>query len=129
MRQGKKLFSFIEVDANTPIQKLSVLDQFRVLVKKLAKDDAAELAANDAVTQSMLHLKADLIGFLNEAVEPIRQGKRHAVSVSLSSDFEPVLDEVLQSSRFRNYYNITVTRPEIDFDVAYEMRVDLVAKE
>ena len=41
MRQGKKLFTFVEVDANTPIQKLSVLDQFRVLIKKMANDDAA----------------------------------------------------------------------------------------
>ena len=53
MRQGKKLFSFVEVDANTPIQKLSVLDQFRVLIKKMANDDAAELKADDAVTQNL----------------------------------------------------------------------------
>lgn len=129
MRQGKKLFTFVEVDANTPIQKLSVLDQFRVLIKKMANDDAVELKADDAVTQNLLHLKADLIGFLDKAVEPIRQGKRFAVSVSISSDFEPVMDEVLQSSRFKNYYNITVTKPDIEFDVTYQIRIDLVAKE
>ena len=129
MRQGKKLFTFVEVDANTPIQKLSVLDQFRVLIKKMANDDAAELKADDAVTQNLLHLKDELIGFLDKAVEPNRQGKRFAVSVSISSDFEPVMDEVLQSSRFKNYYNITVTKPDIEFDVTYQIRIDLVAKE
>lgn len=129
MRQGKKLFSFVEVDANTPIQKLSVLDQFRVLIKKMANDDAAELKADDAVTQNLLHLKADLIGFLDTAVEPIRQGKKFAVSVAVSSDFEPVLQEVLNSSKFKNYYEITVSKPDIEFDVTYQIRVDLIAKE
>lgn len=129
MRQGKKLFSFVEVDANTPIQKLSVLDQFRVLIKKMANDDAAELKADDAVTQNLLHLKADLIGFLDTAVEPIRQGKKFAVSVAISSDFEPVLQEVLNSSKFKNYYEITVSKPDIEFDVTYQIRVDLIAKE
>lgn len=129
MRQGKKLFSFVEVDANTPIQKLSVLDQFRVLIKKMANDDAAELKADDAVTQNLLHLKADLIGFLDMAVEPIRQGKKFAVSVAISSDFEPVLQEVLNSSKFKNYYEITVSKPDIEFDVTYQIRVDLIAKE
>lgn len=129
MRQGKKLFSFVEVDANTPIQKLSVLDQFRVLIKKMANDDAAELKADDAVIQNLLHLKADLIGFLDTAVEPIRQGKKFAVSVAISSDFEPVLQEVLNSSKFKNYYEITVSKPDIEFDVTYQIRVDLIAKE
>ena len=39
------------------------------------------------------------------------------------------MDEVLQSSRFKNYYNITVTKPDIEFDVTYQIRIDLVAKE
>lgn len=128
MGRAKKLFSFIEVDENTPIQKLSVMDQFRVLVKKITHDDGAELMAEDAVTQSQLQLKADLLGFLDEALQPIREGKRRAVSLSLSNEFDPVLMEVLGSPRIDNYYNVTVTRPDIEFDIKYFIRVDLEVK-
>lgn len=125
MYGGKKLFSFVEVDENTPIQKLSVMDQFRVLIKKMTADDAAELMAEDAVTLNLLRLKADLIGLLDEALEPIRQGKRRAVSISLSNEFDPVLDEVINSPNISNYYYVDVTRPDIEYDIPYKIRLDL----
>lgn len=125
MYGGKKLFSFIEVDENTPIQKLSVMDQFRVLIKKMTADDAAELMAEDAVTLNLLRLKADLTGLLDEALEPIRQGKRRAVSISLSNEFDPVLDEVINSPNISNYYYVDVTRPDIEYDIPYKIRLDL----
>lgn len=128
MINGKKLFSFIEVDENTPIQKLSVADQMRVLVKKITADDSAELMAEDAVTMNMLQLKADLLGLLDEALEPIRKGKRRAVSISLSNEFDPVLDEVLNSPRISNYYYVSVQRPDIEYDIAYNIRLDLEVK-
>lgn len=129
MGKKQKLFSYIEVDQNTPIQKLTVMDQFRVLLKKMAEDDSAELLAEDAVTQNLMHLKADLVGLLDEALEPIRQGKRFAVSIDLSNDFDPVLKEVLSSTRIANYYNVTVTRPNIEYDIPYTMRLDMEIKE
>lgn len=125
MYGGKKLFSFIEVDENTPIQKLSVMDQFRVLIKKMTADDATELMAEDAVTLNLLRLKADLIDLLDEALEPIRQGKRRAVSISLSNEFDPVLDEVINSPNISNYYYVDVTRPDIEYDIPYKIRLDL----
>lgn len=125
MKGGKKLFSFIEVDENTPIQKLSVFDQLRVLIKKLASDDSAELMAEDAVTQNQLRLKADLIDFLNQALDPIRRGKRRAVSLSIPNVFDPVLDEVLNAPRIQNYYYVDVKRPDIEYDIPFDIRVDM----
>lgn len=128
MQKKHKLFSYIEVDDNTPLQKLGVMDQLRVLIRKLGQDDASELIAEDAVTRNLLQLKADLLQLLDDALEPIRMGKRYAVSLSVSNDFDPVLDEVLKSSRIANYYSVTVTRPNIEYDIAYNIRVDLVVK-
>ena len=125
MLGGKKLFSFIEVDENTPIQKLSVMDQLRVLIKKMTADDSAELMAEDAVTLNLLRLKADLTGLLDKALEPIRQGKRREVSISLSNEFDPVLDEVINSPNISNYYYVDVTRPDIEYDIPYKIRLDL----
>lgn len=128
MQKKRKLFSYIEVDDNTPIQKLGVMDQLRVLIRKMGQDDASELTAEDAVTQNLLQLKADLLQLLDDALEPIRMGKKYAVSLSISNEFDPVLDEVLKSSRIANYYDVTVTRPDIEYDITYNMRVDLVVK-
>ena len=68
MEKKRKLFSYIEVDDNTPIQKLGVMDQLRVLIRKLGQDDASELIAEDAVTQNLLQLKADLLQLLDDAL-------------------------------------------------------------
>ena len=125
---GKKLFSFIDVDENTPIQKLSVMDQVRVLLKKIMADDAAELAADNAVTISMLKLKADLMAILDEALEPIRKGKNFAVSIQIPNEFDPVLEEVLKSPRIDNYYTVTVERPDIEYDIPYNLRLNLEVK-
>lgn len=125
---GKKLFSFIDVDENTPIQKLSVMDQMRVLLKKIMADDAAELAADNAVTISMLKLKADLMAILDDALAPIRKGKNFAVSIQIPNEFDPVLDEVLESPRIKNYYLVTVERPDIDYDIPYNLRLNLEVK-
>ena len=42
MARGKKLYSFVEVNDNTPFQKLKISDQFRVLLKHLTYDPANE---------------------------------------------------------------------------------------
>ena len=84
--------------------------------------------ANDAVVQNQMQLKADLLGLVDEALKPIRMGKRHAVSLSISNEFDPVIDEVFDSPKIHNYYDVTITRPDIEYDVKYNMRVDLVVK-
>ena len=54
MAEGKKLYSFVEVDDSTPIQKLKISDQLRVLLKHLTYDAANELKNDDIVTQEYL---------------------------------------------------------------------------
>lgn len=129
MAKRKKLFSFVDVTENTPIQKLSVMDQVRVMIKKMSHDDAEELRADDAVTQNLMRLKADLMGFLDTALEPLRQGKKYAVSVLIPNEYAPVLDEVLSSTKIANFYTVKVTRPDIEYDIKYDIRIDLEVKE
>lgn len=129
MAKRKKLFSFVDVTENTPIQKLSVMDQVRVMIKKMSHDDAEELRADDAVTQNLMRLKADLMGFLDTALEPLRQGKKFAVSVLIPNEYDPVLEEVLNSTKIANFYTVKVTRPDIEYDIKYDIRIDLEVKE
>lgn len=126
---GKKLYSFVEVDAKTPIQKLKVTDQFRVLLKHLTYDDANDLRNEDVVTQEYMTLKANLSDFLRKATEPIREGKSKEVIVNISSYFNTVFDEVINSHEIADFYTVSVVKPKIEYDIQYDFMVKLRVKE
>lgn len=129
MSEGKKLYSFVEVDDSTPIQKLGLADQLRVLFKQLTYDDANELRNDDIVTQQYMTLKANLSEFLRKATEPIRRGNRHEVIVNISTKFDPVFEEVINSHEIQDFYKVDIVRPKIDYDIPYDIMVRLRVKE
>lgn len=128
MKKGKKLFSFIEVTDDTPIQKLSFLEQLRIFVKRITNTDREQLKVESAETVYLLQLKANLLEFLYKATEDVRQGKHRSVTVSISSKFAPVIDEVLQTPSIAAYYNVSVKKPDIDYDIEYSILVTLEVK-
>jgi hypothetical protein len=118
----------VEVDDRTPIQKLSVSDQLRVLLKRFTYDEANELKTEDAVTISQLQLRADLFDFIKKAVAPIVEAKHSSVQMEISNQFDPVLMDVLESKQIKNYYNVKVYRPKIEYDIPYSIIVILEVK-
>ena len=126
--KGRKLFSFIAVDDNTPIQKLTFSEQLRVLIQRMANESKEQLKADDAETVYQLQLKANLLEFLRKATEKVRQGEHRSVTVSVSSKFLPVLEDVLESASISTYYTYTVDKPEIDSDVEYFIQITLEVK-
>ena len=129
MAQGKKLYSFVEVDDRTPIQKLSISDQLRVLLKHLTHDPANELRTEDSVTTERMILKANLSDFLRKATEPIRAGKKREVIVNISNKFDPVINEVISSHEISDFFEVSVVRPKIEYDIPYDFMVKLRVKE
>lgn len=126
--KSTKLFSYVEVTDDTPVQKLGLLDQVRLLVRKLTASDAEQLRADDAETIYYLQLRANLQEFLYKATEAIRRGEHSSVTVEISSKFEPVLEEVLASSTIATYYSCTVRNPNIEYDIEYFIPVTLEVK-
>lgn len=127
-KYGKRLMEYVDVTDNTPIQQLSAIDQIRVLLKKMTHDDAAELQAENAVTRHALELQADLSSILNKALDPLRRGQAKAVSLSLPSVYDSVLDDVFNNSKIKEYYNTKIMRPEVDYDIPYNFRLDVEVK-
>lgn len=128
MAGEKKLYTFVEVDDKTPVQKLSIADQFRVILKKITEDPANELANEDAVTRERLTLKANLTEFLRKSVEPIKKGKRKEVIIEVSNMFDPVLNEVLQSKAIKDYYNVEIARPKVEYDIPLNILLRITVK-
>ena len=128
MSRGKKLYSFVEVDDSTPIQKLKIKDQLRVLLKHLTYDAANELKSEDAVTTEIMTLKANLSDFLHKATDPIRRGDKSEVIVNISSQFEPIFKEVITSHEISDFFHVDIVRPKIEYDIPYDFMVRLRVK-
>lgn len=128
MGREKKLFTYVEVDDSTPVQKLSIKDQLHVLLKQLTYDPANELKNDDIVTAEYMTLKANLSDFLRKATAPIRRGEMHEVIVNIPSVFMPVYEEVVQSHEIADFYTVDAVRPKLEYDIPYDMLVRLRVK-
>ena len=129
MAKGKKLYSYVEVNDSTPVQKLKISDQLRVLLKHLTYDPANELKSEDAVTMEIMTLKANLSTFLHKATNPIREGKKKEVIVNISNKFDPVFEEVIKAPEIADFFWVSVVRPKIEYDIPYDFMVRLRVKE
>ena len=123
MAKERRLFTYVEVDDNTPVQKLSISDQFRVLLKQLTYDPANELRNDDIVTQEYMTLKANLSEFIRKATEPIRLGKNKEVIVNISTNFNPVFKEVIEGHDVADFFDVAVVKPKTDYDIPYDFLV------
>ena len=128
MATGKRLYTFVEVDDSTPVQKLKISDQLRVLLKSLTYDAANDLKNDDIVTQEYMQLRANLTDFLRKATEPIRSGQNHEVIVNISTHFNPVFDDVINSPEIRDFYDVAIVEPKIEYDIPYDKMVRLRVK-
>lgn len=129
MTGGKKLYSFVEVDESTPIQKLKITDQIRVLLKHFTYDPANDLRNEDVVTAEYMRRKANLSDFLRRATLPIRKGEKREVIVNVSTEFQPVFDEVIKSHEIADFYSVAVVYPKIEYDIPYDFMVRLRVKD
>lgn len=125
------VFTYVVDDGRVPIQKLSLMDQFRVLIKKLFYDESSELKRIDVLTKEEMRLKTNLIQFLTKATEPIRSEGKNSVTFSLHSKFLKPLEEIQKdtASRFYKYYTFEVIKPRVEYDVEYHVKVKMTVKE
>lgn len=128
MANNKKLYSYVEVDDRTPIQKLKIADQLRVLLKHIAHDPANELRTEDAVTTEYMTLKANLSDFLRKATNPIRRGEKREVIVNISNKFDPVFNEVITSHDIADFFDVSIVRPKLEYDIPYDFMLRLRVK-
>lgn len=128
MGKEKKLFTYVEVNDSTPVQKLSVKDQIHVLLKQFTYDPANELRNDDIVTTAYMRLKSNLSEFLRKATAPIRNGEKTEVIVNVSNNFDPVLKEVLASHEIADFYKVDVVKPKVEYDVPFDYLLRLRVK-
>lgn len=121
----KKVFEFVDVDANTPIQELSFIDSLRVLIKKITYNPEQELDAEDTADFEYLRLKANLLKFFRIALTPLRNGEKQEGTFKVPSVYTPVIEEVMNSPKLKTYYSITATYPKSDYTLKFDYIVEV----
>ncbi len=123
------LYTYVDVDDTTPVGKLKLSEQLRLILRKLTYDPAVELGAEDAVTSEYLTLKADLMDFVDRAVDSIRRGRHKNVTLSISSKFSAVLQDVFTSAEITNYFRVFIAQPKLDYDIPADILVRIEVKD
>lgn len=129
MADEEKVFSYIELTDDVPVQKLSIMEQIRLLMFRFLYDESKELQTETVLQHARLTLRSDCIKFLLKATEPIRQGRKKSVTINLSSKFDVVLNEALEHAKIAPYYKATIlSRPQPEYDIPFEIIFKLEAR-
>lgn len=130
---GKKLFSYIDADNNTTLDGLSFVEKTVAMIFQWFKSSGREEMQKDRleqiVSEDLLVLQADLITFINKSLKPIKQGRRKKVILEIDSIFASILKSVLNSSRYKDYYDIEIAKwPKVEYNIKYKIVVIFKAR-
>ena len=119
----------IKPDENTTLAKLSLTDMIRLLFSKISNNDVAELDANEKLSASYLKNVASLSKFIDRATERIINGTEKSVTVQLSSEYLPFIDEVIDPiSGKGRYFNFEVYKKDLPQSVKHKFIVKISKK-
>lgn len=119
----------IKPDENTTLAKLSLTDMIRLLFSKISNNDVAELDANEKLSASYLKNVASLSKFIDKATERIINGTEKSVTVQLSSEYLPFIDEVIDPINGKGrYFNFEVYKKDLPQSVKHKFIVKISKK-
>lgn len=126
--KGKRVFTFIDVNEYTPISQLGILDSLHLILQRLLYSRASELEVEDEVTKAYMTLKADCLKFLYAGAKPLREGLHDTATIELSSEFKPVIKDVIKSPKLKRFYKIDVTYPITEYGLDFVYTVQMVPR-
>ena len=119
----------IKVTESTTLAKLSVMDQFKLLLRKFSNDDVAELDAAEKLSGASARMRASLIRLIDTATKDIKEGKRQSVTLALSSKYIPYLDEIIDPVRGEGrYFDFVPHTKDLPINVEYKFLLDIRRK-
>ena len=120
MELGSEYYRSVKLTDNINTASLSLADQFRLLFAKLSNDEVAELDTNEKLNAARLRKVAALSKFIDKATDRLNELGEDSVTVSLSSEFLPFIDEVIDPVRGKGrFYTFEVRKRNIPMDVKH----------
>lgn len=104
----------IIVTDDTKLASLSVLDQIRLLLARFSNSDASDMDVAEKVSVDKLKHVSALKTFLEKATMKLTELGQDSLTIKLSSEFIPYIDEVMGGTDgFGQFYDIFVYRKNI----------------
>lgn len=129
--KAKLVYTTVKVNGSTSTQKLSIIDQIRLLLSTVQDDEQRMLDTQEKVNKEALKKEASLANLIDLVIEKMRDKGEHSATILVSSVFKPhfdsVLDPVYGKGRF---YNFELSDPgESLLGVEYKIRMRISEKE
>lgn len=127
--EGEVVNIAIKATENTTLAKLSMWDQFKLLLRKFSNDDVAELDAAEKLSGVQLRMQASLQRLFTTAAEGLKEGKHKSVTLQVSSKYKPYLDDVIDKKRgMGRYYDFEIKDKDLPINVDYMFIVKIKKK-
>lgn len=127
--EGELISRRVKVTEDTTIAKLSVLDQFKLLISRFNNDDVAELKAQESLSTNALTMQASLEKLIRTAASKLDGVNHSSVTLSVSSKYIPYMDEVIDEKHgLGRFYKITVFKKDLPVNVDYKFVIRVERK-
>ena len=97
MKGAKAVYRSIKLTDDTNTMSLGVADQLRIMFSRLSNDEVAELYAEEKANEDYLKKCAALSMFIDKAVRRMTELKKSSVTVSITTELLPCLNEVINT--------------------------------
>lgn len=126
-----RLYSYIDTTDDTSLDDVSFIEKTIAMIFQWFKESGRESAEKDKlenmVSEDLLTLQADLVQYIDKALIPIKQGKNRKVTLSIDSNFVPVLESTME--KYKNTFTVEyISWPKVDYKHNYQVIVSLEAK-
>lgn len=127
--EGEVVNVAIKATEHTTLAKLSLIDQFKLLLKKFSNEDVAELDAAEKLSGVTLRMQASLQRLFTTAAEGLKDGQHESVTLQVSSKYIPYMDEVIHPEHgLGRYYDFETFIKDLPINVDYMFVVKIRKK-
>lgn len=124
MAEKKEICRSIKLTESINTAALSITDQIRLLFSRAVNNDEAELDARTKYNVENARRKSALSNLLTKAIDRMQELGESKVTIGVSSEFLPYIDEVTDSKRgLGRYYDIEVWKKDLPQTIRYRFTV------
>lgn len=129
MAERKEVYRSVKLTDDINAAELSVVDQIRLLLAKVSNADEAELDAQTKLSREKLRRVSALNRLLTTAIEKMQSKGESSVTIGVSSEFLPYIDEVVDKKfGLGRFYDISVYKKDLPSTVKHLFTVVIKTK-
>ena len=118
MQGGKVIYRSIKMDDNTNRTSLNVMDQIKLILASFSNNTESELDISEKLSADKLKKIAALTTLFEKAIARAKELQQSSVTLKVSSDFLPYLDDVIEEQHgLGRYYRFEIFKKDLPLTV------------